>query len=290
MNNQSTPLTKKYKVFRITLSVLALVFLILLIIISRKFGNKISLPEINSKISAGMIFLVGLLTGLHCVGMCGSFIIGYASADAESGRSIFRSHILYGVGKTVSYALFGALFGFLGSIFRITPLISGLSIGLAGAFLILYGIKMMNIFSTLKAICFKQPEKMATYAKEKRQQSKSPFFIGFFSGFILGCGPLQVMYVMAAGNGNALQGAKFLTLFGLGTLPALIGFGMLARTLSNRMTRNFIHASGIILIVLGSMMLNKGYLRAISVDDFKSVQPACECQKIIDQNSGKEVK
>jgi hypothetical protein len=100
----------------------------------------------------------------------------------------------------------------------------------------------------------------------------------------------EVMYVIAAGNGNALEGAKSLTFFGLGTLPALIGFGLLARTLSNKMTRNLIHTSGIILILFGSMMLNKGFLRALSVDDSKPVQPACECQKMIDQNSGKEVK
>lgn len=289
-NHKSIAETKKHKVAKITYSVLALVCLTLLIIMSRKFGNKINLPEINSRISDGMIFIVGLLSGLHCVGMCGSFIIGYTSADAKDGRSNFHSHIFYGAGKTLSYALFGALFGFVGSIFRITPLISGISISIAGTFLILYGLNMLNIFSILKAIRFKQPEKMATYAKEKRQQSKKPFLIGFFSGFILGCGPLQVMYVMAAGNGNALDGAKFLTLFGLGTLPALIGFGLLARTLSNKMSRNFVRASGIILIVLGSMMLNKGFLRATSVDDFKSAQPACECQKMVDQNSGKEEK
>lgn len=288
--NKSTSETIKHKVIKITFSVLALAGLTLLVVISRKFGGMISLPEINSQLSDGMIFIVGLLSGLHCVGMCGSFIIGYTSADAEIGRSNFRSHIYDGAGKTLSYAIFGALFGFVGSIFHITPLISGISISIAGTFLILYGLNMLSIFSVLKNIRLKQPEKMANFAKEKRQQSKRPVFIGFFSGFILGCGPLQVMYVLAAGNGNALEGAKFLTLFGLGTLPALIGFGLLARTLSNKMTRNFIHASGIILIVLGSMMLNKGLSRATAIDDFKPVQPACECQKLIDQNPIKEVK
>jgi sulfite exporter TauE/SafE len=240
-------------------------------------GHHIHLPDINSRTSDGLIFVVGLLTGLHCIGMCGSFIIGYTAKDTEHGRPVFRSHLLYGLGKTISYTMFGAIFGFIGSLFQITPLISGISIGIAGAFLILYGLNMLNIFSILKTIRIKQPAFIKHYVLEKKRKSNSPFFIGFFSGFILGCGPLQVMYIMAAGNGNILEGAKFLALFGLGTLPALFGFGLIARMLSNRMTRNIIHASGIILIVLGSMMLSKGIVRSGLGDEIKSEQAGSCC-------------
>ncbi len=269
----------KPKIFKIALSILALAGLLLILSAARQLGGQICLSEINSQATAGMIFILGLLSGLHCVGMCGSFIIAYTAKDAELGRSVFHSHILYGAGKTLSYALFGALFGIIGSLFRITPLISGITICIAGIFLILYGLNMLGTFSVLKAIRIKQPEAMINYALEKRQQSRSPFIIGFFSGFLLGCGPLQVMYVLAAGNGNALEGAKFLALFGLGTLPALFGFGLLARLLSSNLTRRFVQASGIILIVMGSMMLNRGLIKTGSTDDFKSAQPACNCSR-----------
>lgn len=273
-----TPESQKQKILKISLSILAFAALITILLLARKFGQQFKLPEINSKISNGMIFIVGLLTGFHCVGMCGSFLIGYTAKDAEQGRSLFRSHILYSAGKTLSYAMFGALFGFIGSLFRISPFISGLSISIAGAFLILYGLNMLNIFRYLKVIRIKQPKAITRYLAKRNRQSRGPFFIGFFSGFILGCGPLQVMYVMAAGIGNALEGAKILTLFGLGTLPALLGFGLLTRILSDKMTRNFIHASGIILIVLGSMMLNRGFMQTISGNDLKSVPPCCQKQ------------
>lgn len=265
------------QIIKIGLSILALVFLVFVIFFARNSGSWIRLPEINSHLSDGMIVIVGLLTGFHCVGMCGSFILGYTTKDAEKKRSSFRSHLLYGTGKTISYALFGAIFGFVGSLFQITPFISGISIALAGTFLILYGLNMLNIFSLLKAIRIKQSAFIARFANENKKKTKSPFFIGFFTGFILGCGPLQAMYIMAAGNGNALEGAKMLALFGLGTLPALFGFGLLAQFLSNRMTRNFIRVSGIILIILGSMMLNKGLIKVGSKNEMKAV-PAC-CQE-----------
>ncbi len=258
--------------FKFSASVFSLAMIIAVMIWSRRLWEQSSLPQINSQTGNSMIFLVGLISGLHCVGMCGNFVLGYTTKDAEQNRSPYLSHILYSLGKSLSYALFGALFGFLGSLFKITPFISGVTAIIAGLFLVIFGLNVLNVFSILKRIRIKQPEAMAKFAFKQHKQSKNPFFIGFFSGFLLGCGPLQAMYVFAAGNGDALEGAKFLTLFGLGTLPALIGFGIMARLLSNKMTQRFIQASGVILIVMGLMMLNKGFLRTNSGFDFQTIQ------------------
>ncbi|WP_230988047.1 sulfite exporter TauE/SafE family protein [Bathymodiolus japonicus methanotrophic gill symbiont] len=59
------------------------------------------------------------------------------------------------------------------------------------------------------------------------------------------------MYVMAAGNADPIEGAKFLVAFGLGTLPALLGFGMATRWLSGAMTQRITKISGVILLVMG---------------------------------------
>ncbi|RLA18177.1 MAG: sulfite exporter TauE/SafE family protein [Gammaproteobacteria bacterium] len=240
------------------------------------------MPEISSQLSYGMIFVVGLITGLHCIGMCGSFVISYTVKDAEQGQSPYLSHVLYGVGKTLSYAMFGAIFGFIGSVISITPFISGISILLAGTFLILFGLNMLNVFAALRRVRFKQPEAMMRYAMKKRRNARSPFFIGFFSGFLLGCGPLQAMYIMAAGNADPIEGAKFLALFGLGTLPALLSFGMVAHKLSEKMTHRFLQASGIILVVMGAMMLNKGLMKTKSGYDFQSISTSIS-QKMINE-------
>ena len=266
-----TPDSKRSVFIKISLSLLALIGIVLLMVFSRKLWHQFSVPDISSQLSYGMIFVVGLITGLHCIGMCGSFVIGYTVKDAEHGRSAYLSHILYGTGKTISYAMFGAIFGFIGSVVSITPFISGVSILLAGIFLIIFGLNTLNVFSALKRVRIKQPEAMTRYANKKRRNSRSPFFIGFFSGFLLGCGPLQAMYIMAAGNGDPVEGAKFLAAFGLGTLPALLGFGMATRWLSGTMTRRITQISGVILLVMGTMMINKGLMKTKSGYDFKSI-------------------
>jgi uncharacterized protein len=272
------PNTKESQIYKVALSGLVLLGIVVLIMLSRILGRQINIPEISSQTGNVMIFVIGLLTGLHCIGMCGSFIIGYTAKDTEYGRSIYRSHILYGVGKTMSYAMFGAIFGYVGSLLRITLFISGVSICIAGVFLIIYGLNILNLFPIFKALRMKSPVALECSIRD-RNHSRSPFFLGFFSGFIIGCGPLQAMYVMAAGMGEPFQGAKLLTLFGLGTLPALLGFGLLTRVLSNKMTRRFLQASGIILIIMGTMMINKGVIRTKSVDTMKSMPPKCTCEQ-----------
>ncbi len=263
---------------KLLFALIAVMATVAIMIAARKLSHQFTLPDLNSHLSDSMIFLIGLITGLHCIGMCGGFVLSYTARDAENGHSSWLSHLLYGIGKTFSYAMFGALFGLLGSMISITPFIQGITNLVAGGFLILFGMNMLDIFAALKHVRIKQPKSMAQFAIEQRKRSRSPFLIGFFSGFLLGCGPLQAMYVMAAGSSDPLLGAKILTLFGLGTLPALLGFGYITRLFSAAATHRFFQLSGAILIFVGLMMFNKGLMRTHSGYDFKSLQ-----QKVMSQ-------
>lgn len=85
-----------------------------------------------------------------------------------------------------------------------------------------------------------------------------PFVTGLLKGLLLGCGPLQAMYIMAAGTGSPTEGAFMLTSFGLGTLPALIGFGFFASYLSHKSIRQLVHVSAVLVIFIRLMMFNRG--------------------------------
>ncbi|MBU0535423.1 MAG: sulfite exporter TauE/SafE family protein, partial [Nanoarchaeota archaeon] len=92
-----------------------------------RFYDSVSIPEISQNMGYGLLFLVGLLTGFHCISMCGGFVIGYTTKDAEKGIHPLRSHFMYGLGKTASYTIIGAAFGLLGSIIAFTPLMRGVA-------------------------------------------------------------------------------------------------------------------------------------------------------------------
>ncbi len=231
----------------------------------------LDLPQLDARASDGMALLVGLVSSLHCIGMCGSFVIGYSSEDARWGRSPWRSHLAYGAGKTLSYAAFGGLFGYAGSLLAVTPQMAGISAVLAGAFLVVYGMNMLGFWLRLRWLRLRQPEVLARYAIRQKRQAKSPWVVGLCTGLLLACGPLQAMYVMAAGLGDPWQGAKLLALFGLGTLPALLGLGLLACRLPGGAIQGVMKVAGYVLIIMGLMLANNGVKKALPGYDVQAL-------------------
>ena len=65
--------------------------------------------------------------------------------------------------------------------------------------------------------------------------------IGLLNGLMLGCGPLQAMYVMAAGTGSPQEGATMLFFFGLGTLIPLLSFGLIASGIPRIIRHWYVH-------------------------------------------------
>ncbi len=266
---QSTILKLGYQIITTTagnnISILyrVLTFVGLLILVGGlTFWGKNQMPalmqQMNTRMSYLMLLGVGFLTGFHCIGMCGSFVMSYARNRVGIYQSTL-AHIQYGLGKTTTYSLLGAGFGYFGSVITITPQIRGYAALFAGMFLILFGLKMLEFIPALRHLGFRLPAGWVREVSGSIRQHKNPLFIGLLSGFLLGCGPLQAMYIMAAGNGNPQEGALMLMCFGLGTLGPLIGFGFFANLLSATAMRQMVHVSGILVIIMGAMMLSRGY-------------------------------
>lgn len=234
------------------------------------FVDTVQLPQISQGMGYGLLFVVGLLTGFHCIAMCGGFVVGYTTKNAQEGKSSGLSHLLYGSGKLVSYTFIGALFGLVGSFIAFTPTMRGVIGVLAGLFLVLFGLKMLNVFPVLRKIQFRVPRFVSRFVGKKSANS-SPLVVGLLNGLMIACGPLQAIYVMAAGTGSWVEGAKLLFVFGLGTLPVMLGFGFFAGFISKNVTHKILKFSGIVVIVLGIIMLNNGLVLTGSGLDVNSL-------------------
>ncbi|MBU2634062.1 MAG: sulfite exporter TauE/SafE family protein [Nanoarchaeota archaeon] len=235
-----------------------------------RFVDGISFPQISQNMGYGLLFLVGLLTGFHCISMCGGFVVSYTTKNAQDGVKSHKSHLMYGLGKIISYTVIGAIFGLIGSIIAFTPTMRGVAGLLAGLFLVFFGLKMLNIFPILRKIQFKTP-KFLTKITGKSQKNSSPLVIGLLNGFMIACGPLQAIYIMAAGTGSLVEGAKLLFIFALGTLPVMLGFGFFTSYMSKKLTHKILKASGAIVIILGLVMINNGLVLTGTGYDFKSM-------------------
>ncbi len=234
---------------------LALGFLLIggYLIVSNTVGFSF-FPDLSQEASLALLFVLGLLTGFHCIGMCGGFVISYATKS----KSKVRSHFEYGFGKTLGYVIIGGLFGLLGSFIAFTPQLRGYAGILAGLFLIIFGLNMLNIFPWLRKVRIRAPNFINKYTASETRKSGNPFKIGLLNSLMIACGPLQAIYIYAAGTGSVIQGALSLAAFGLGTLPVLLGFGIFASYISAGSTKKILKISAIVVIILGVVMFNRG--------------------------------
>jgi sulfite exporter TauE/SafE/copper chaperone CopZ len=242
----------------------ALLFVLLLGLVGGvAFWGKSLMPEvmrqIQPQISYAVLLGIGFLTGFHCIGMCGGFVVGYTDPAQSKPRQLL-AHLSYGFGKTLSYSTLGAGFGLLGASIAITPQLRGGMALAASVFLLLYGLKMLNVFAFLRRFTLRMPSTVNQTLADELRKPNQPLRTGLMTGLLLGCGPLQAMYVMAAGTGDPFQGGMILLMFGLGTLLPLLAFGLFASLLSLTAMRQMVHVSGILVIAMGVMMAQRGVM------------------------------
>lgn len=231
----------------------------------------IQLPEIGQNTSLALLFIIGILTGFHCVSMCGGFVLSYTAKNALNGYKGFMQHLIYGASKVISYAIIGGIFGLIGSIFSFNIKLRGTIAILAGLFMIFYALSMFG-FKFFRRFQFKPKFLMTLSAKAPKGQYLAPFFTGLLNGLFIACGPLQAMYLYAAGTGSFFSGALSLAVFGIGTLPVMLLFGSLATILSHKTTGRILKISAIIVLILGLIMLNRGLSLTGSNLSFDSIK------------------
>lgn len=270
------------------------ILILLLIIGGIAFWGKSLMPGVmmqmnDPKVGYSMVLLVGFLTGFHCMGMCGSFVVSYATAPGGGGKAgKALRHASYGLGKILSYGVLGAVFGALGALATITPFMRGALAVAAGLFLALYGLKMLNVLSGPSWLNWVFPKFVTRGVRAGMQKQPRPFLIGLFNGFLLGCGPLQAMYILAAGTGSPVQGALLLMFFCLGTLGPLLTLGFFAHRLSPRMMGDLIKVSGTLVLVMGLMMANRGLQLTESGFDTEALRARWQILMMKIQNPGVE--
>ncbi len=224
------------------------------------FGESaLSIPQLDANTSAGVIFIVGLLTGFHCIGMCGGFVLSYtAKSRQENPKSLnLGAHAQYSIGKILSYTIIGGIFGLVGSIFVFSLELRAAIAIIAGIFLILFALKMLNAHPILRKLSL--PQKWFNKLKiGPLKNSTNPAIIGLANGLFIACGPLQAMYILAMATGSFIGGATILFAFAIGTLIPMMGFGIFATFISHGMQNNIVRISAVIVLIMGLLMINNG--------------------------------
>lgn len=179
------------------------------------------------------LFAAGLAGGaLHCVGMCGPFVLGQVMATADatpaSGYGEWRrlsgaALAPYHLGRATTYTLLGAIAGSATALFAATTGFAWLSsFFLAVAALLLVaqaaGLAVGRTTPWSAAL-----SRLAAPLSRTRHPA-GRYGLGILLGF-LPCGLLYGALAAAAGSASAIDGALCLLAFALGTMPALVAVG-----------------------------------------------------------------
>ena len=239
------------------------VVLFALYMILRRFGALDvfnAFPEAREGMGYGMLFVIGLLTSLHCVAMCGginlSQTVSRNALMSKSGTAVLLPSVLYNSGRVISYTVIGGIVGAVGSVVSFSGTMKGVVQLAAGVFMIIVGLNMLNLFPGLRRLTPRMPK---VFAKKLNQQknSKSPLFVGLLNG-LMPCGPLQAMQLYALSTGSPVKGALSMLLFSLGTVPLMFGLGALSTFLSRKFTAKMMTVSAVLVVVLGISMFSSG--------------------------------
>lgn len=183
------------------------------------------------------VFLIGLLGGVHCAGMCGGIVSALSlqmTRQPGSGSPAWTIHLAYNLGRIGSYALAGALMGALGSLGLLLNKALPVQLMLyfaANLMMVALGLYLTGITGALAFT-----ERAGQWLWRRIQPATRGFLPvrGPLQAFPLGllwgwlpCGLVYSVLAMALLTGSALRGAATLLAFGLGTLPNLMLAGLL---------------------------------------------------------------
>ena len=206
-----------------------------------------------------VLFAVGLVTSVHCAAMCGGLSLSQSLSDTHS----FVPSVLYNAGRVMLYTAAGFVLGLAGLLTGGTAgaevsviLQAGLKV-IAGAFMLIIGANMLNIFPSLRSLNIRLPKFISDRIMLARLGRTQPFIVGILNGF-MPCGPLQSMWLVALASGSPVNGALSMLAFGAGTVPLMLGLGSAVSVLGRKFTDRVTASGAVVIAAMGLVMLSQG--------------------------------
>lgn len=206
-----------------------------------------------------LAFSLGLMSSLHCVGMCGPIALALP-VHQRSKLGKLAGVLLYNIGRASTYAFLGFLLGFVGNALNLAGLQRSLSIGTGVVMLaaVAYSSQWLDQLSPPSFL-----QKGVSHVKKKlstllqNRSFSALFLLGILNG-LLPCGLVYMSLISSVATGSPVEGTLFMAMFGIGTLPAMsaVAFvkNLISITLRNRARRlmpAFVAVVAVLLILRG---------------------------------------
>jgi len=202
--------------------------------------------------------IIGLAGSLHCLGMCSPL----AMAVTNLRSPFFINRLVYNGGRIFSYGLLGAFFSAFGTLFHFFPFQNLLTV-IIGCTLIFFGIAGISKFR----IPFITPLIQYGTIRLKNLFSKFLMHKTFLSVAVMGmlngllpCGLTYIALTYCITLPHFYDGFFFMVIFGLGTLPVMLGLTSFLQVLITRFNISFQKITTIVLITLGILLISRSLM------------------------------
>ena len=199
-------------------------------------------------------FVLGLLGGGHCLGMCGGLMGALTMAiPAEQRSKRLRLLVAYNLGRVLSYATAGLLVGLAGWAVAQSPAAVALRV-VAALLLIAMGLYLAGWWSGLTRIeamgrgLWRHLQPIASRLMPVRNLPQA-LFLGALWGW-LPCGLVYSTLLWAASQGDAFDSALLMLAFGIGTWPVLLATGLAAERITAMLRKRGVRMFGGIMVIL----------------------------------------
>jgi uncharacterized protein len=217
------------------------------------------------------LFLIATLGFLgsfgHCLGMCGPLTAAFSlSSQTQTWQRKLRFNLLLNLGRLISYVLVGLAIGTIGSILvaggQLAGVGSGFRRGLAvftGLLLIWLGLgqiqpQWLPSLPLLHPLMGKLHDRLSQVMF--RLADVSPIGLGLLWG-LMPCGFLYAAQIKAAASSDPQQSALTMLAFGLGTVPMMLGVGVLTTWLSRDKRSQLFRLGGWVTLTIGILTLSR---------------------------------
>ncbi len=207
-------------------------------------------------IDIGMAFSMGLIGGIHCVGMCGGILVAVAMGQR---RFWWPGLFFYHIGRITTYSVLGLLGGFLTQYITVTSRFQMYFSVITGILIIIFALQIGGWISGrfIPAFSISIPTSLLRRVNESGSVATWGL-TGLLNG-LLPCGMVYAAVALAINRETPLYSFMTMLIFGLGTVPALTVFFGLIRPLAPSIRGALLKWGAMVLVLFGLFTMLRGF-------------------------------
>ncbi|MBS1760885.1 MAG: sulfite exporter TauE/SafE family protein [Bacteroidetes bacterium] len=204
-------------------------------------------------------FTLGAVGSLHCVGMCGPLSLALPIHHLSKPLKLLAL-LLYQIGRVITYAIIGLIFGIAGNRIYIAGYQQWFSIGMGVMVLLLallYFLYKKNVRVPLLNAFYKSVQQLIIKILKSSKRTYHFLLLGMANG-LLPCGMVYIALASTFTLASVSESVAFMAMFGAGTLPAMMLVGFAGTMIKPEIRIAFKKLTPIIISVMGVILILRG--------------------------------